>query len=559
MTDEELRALLDRLRAELEETEWLEFKANRYQPDEIGEYLSALANSACLHGKPRAYLVFGVEDQTHIICGTKFDPRAAKAKGNQDLLIWLASQLQPNVGFEVHSFVADGKHVVLFDIGAADNQPVRFRGNAFIRVGSSKTKLANYPEKERAIWGRRVDWSAQVCAGATLDDLDPDAIRSARTQYGTKYPGKAGDIAGWDDATFLNKAKVTVRGAITNAAVLLLGREESSAALSPAVAKISWILRDEKDVELDYQHFGPPFLENVNRVLARIRNLTVRALPSGSLFPTEMTQYDDWVIREALHNCIAHQDYGLCGRVNVVETPDSLTLTNVGRFLPGSVEAVIRQDAPPEVYRNPFLAEAMVNLNMIDTQGGGIKRMFLKQAARFFPLPDYNLRDPGRVVVTIRGRILDERYTRLLMDRTDLELWAVMVLDKVQKRVSITREEHRRVKAMGLVEGRYPTLCVSGRVAALVGEKARHIRDRGLDQRYYVDMILELIRTHGPVDRAEIDRLLLGKLPEVLTEEQKRTKIHNLLSRLARNGDIVNRGSRRKSSWIIAPERPSNK
>ncbi len=177
--------------------------------------------------------------------------------------------------------------------------------------------------------------------------------------------------------------------------------------------------------------------------------------------------------------------------------------------------------------------------------------MFLKQKERFFPLPDYDLRDPRRVVVTIRGRILDERYTRLLMDRTDLDLWAVMLLDKVQKRAPISRDAHKRLKALRLVEGRYPNLVVGGRVAALVGDKARHIRDRGLEQRYYLDLIVELIRKHQPVSRTEIDELLMDKLPAVLTAEQKRNKVHNMLRQLARQDVIVNRGSRNRPQWCL--------
>jgi len=552
MTDAELIALLDKLRGEPVETEWLEFKANCLESSEIGEYLSALANAASLLGKPRAYLVLGVENQRHDVYGTSFDPRIKKARGNQDLLIWLHTQLHPNVGFETHRFLYQNKQVVLFDIAPAFDMPVRFGNAAYIRVGSCKTNLDNYPEKERALWSRRTDWSALICDRASLADLDSEAIRVAREQYRTKNPTRADEISAWDDGTFLNKAKLTIRDNITNAAIVLLGRDESSALISPSVARITWILKDEQNIERDYQHFNTPLLLSVNRVLARIRNLTVRALPSGTLFPAEITQYDDWVIREALHNCIAHQDYSMGGRINVVETPESLLLTNVGSFLPGSVEKVIQQDAPLEVYRNRFLAEAMVNLNMIDTQGGGIKRMFLKQSERFFPLPDYDVRDPERVAVMIGGRILDERYTRLLMGRTDLDLWTVMLLDKVQKHVKITQGEHKRLKTMQLVEGRYPTLFVSGRVAALVGEKARHIRNRGLDQKYYLDMIRELIRKHGPVDRNEIDRLLIGKLPEALTERQKTAKIHNLLSQLSKQREIINTGSKRYPRWRIA-------
>ena len=213
--------------------------------------------------------------------------------------------------------------------------------------------------------------------GATLTDLDPEAIAKAREQFVVKRPGQASEVSGWGDATFLNKAKVLKQGVVKwQAALLLLGRPESAALLSPAVAKISWILKDADNHELDYEHFGPPFILAGDRVLKRIRNLMVRALPSGTLFPQEITQYDPWVIREALHDCIAHQDYGLHGRVIVVEYPDRVILTNVGDFLPGDVDTVIRQNAPQTIYRNPFLADAMVELNMIDTQGGGIKRMF---------------------------------------------------------------------------------------------------------------------------------------------------------------------------------------
>lgn len=287
--------------------------------------------------------------------------------------------------------------------------------------------------------------------------------------------------------------------------------------------------------------------------MARIRNLTVRELPSGTLFPVEMAQYDPWVIREALHNCIAHQDYSLRGRINVVESPTSLILSNVGRFLPGSVEEVIRQEAPLEIYRNPFLAEAMVTLNMIDTQAGGIKRMFQTQRRRFFPLPDYDLSNPERVAVEIPGRILDERYTRLLMVNTDLDLATIILLDRVQKRKRISPEAHRRLKADKLVEGRYPNLIVAAQVAAATGEKAKHILDGGLDNRYYRDLIIELIGKHQPVSREVINELLLDKLPEVLNRDQKMDKIHNLISSLS-GKRIRNTGSRRTPQWVLVED-----
>jgi ATP-dependent DNA helicase RecG len=546
-----LIALLNRLRKEAVETEWLEFKTSHLDAQHLGEYLSALANSACVHGKPRGYLIFGVENKRREVVGTTFNPQREKGKGNQDLLLWLTKGLQPNAGFECHEFETEERRLVLFEVIPALDRPVKFYDKAWIRIGSSKTLLADHPEKERIIWQRRVDWSGQVCERASPADLDTEAIQKARQEYKVKFPAKATEVDTWDDITFFNKIGLAIKESITNGTILLLGKPESATLISPAVARITWVIKNEQNQEKDYEHFDPPFILNVNRVLAKIRNLTIRQLPSGTLFPIEISQYDPWVLREALHNCIAHQDYSLSGRINMVEMPDQLILTNVGSFLPGNVENVIKRDAPMEVYRNPSLSQAMVNLNMIDTQGGGIKRMFQTQMKRFFPLPDYNLSDPIRVVVTVRGTILNEQYTRMLMERTDLDLWAVILLDKIQKGISIEHDQHTKLKKLGLVEGRYPNLYISARVAAATNQKARHIRQRGLERQYYKDLIFELIRQYGSVSRKEIDTLLLDKLPEALSPKQKDSMVHNLLMALRIEGIIRNAGTRRSPKWII--------
>jgi ATP-dependent DNA helicase RecG len=548
-------ALIDRLRALPTEIEWVEFKRNRYESQAIGEYLSALANASCLANQPRGYLVFGIDDATHAIATTDFDPYAAKGKGNQDLIPWLAAGLRPNTGCEVRVVEHPEGRVVLFEVGPAVGQPVSFYGTPFARVGTSKTALVNHPEKARALWLRGSDWSAEVCAAASLSDLEPDAIAKAREQFIVKHPDQAAEATGWDDTTFLNKARALKQGAVTHTALLLLGRSESATLLAPAVAKISWILKDAGGSELDYQHIGPPFLLAGDLLLKRLRNLTIRALPGGTLFPKEITQYDAWVIREALHNAIAHQDYRRHGRIVVVEFPDRVLLTNVGGFLPGDVETVIRQDAPQALYRNPFLSDAMVELNLIDTQGGGIKRMFETQRRRSFPLPDYDLSKSEQVAVSITGQILDERYTRLLMERTDLTLAEVMLLDRVQKRKTIDRDGHRHLKRAGLVEGRYPHLIVAAAVAKVTGETGRHVRERGLNKQYYLDMIYALVSEHGPVGRKEIDDLLVSKLPDRLSQEQKIRKVRNLVQDLRLAGKIINRGTRTQPKWFTAPRR----
>src|SRR5690606_37123018 len=192
-------------------------------------------------------------------------------------------------------------------------------------------------------------------------------IAKARIQFAEKNPSLIEELNQWNDLTFLNKSKICINGKITNTAVLLLGKSESEHFLSPGTAKISWILKDRDGVEKDYEHFSSPLFLNVQKVYSKIRNIKYRYLQEGSLFPDEVNQFEPYTIREALNNCIAHQDYTLGGKINVVEREDGiLTFSNSGDFIPQSVEQVIEADAPESRYRNPFLANAMVNLNMID-------------------------------------------------------------------------------------------------------------------------------------------------------------------------------------------------
>lgn len=557
MTDEALIGLVDDLRAQGAEKEWFEFKKTKVQPSErLGEYVSALANSAALTHRTFGYLVLGVHDETHDVTGTNFDYRTAKLKGNEDLWFGTIRRISPPTPVNVfEATYPGGGRIVVFQVSAAQSEPVAYNGTEWIRVNESNTHLANYPDKRRALWNLQTDWSAQIVPEATIEDLDSEAIAKAREQYAEKHstkPRKLAQIAGWDDTTFLNKAFVTIKGKITNAAILLLGLEESAALVSPAVAQISWFLNGKHNDPRGHEHYGPPFLLNVDEILGQIRNLTLRELPGGTLFPKEIQQYDEFVIREALHNAIAHQDYAKQARAQVIEKPNSITLTNRGRFIPESVEEVIERDAPPDRYRNPFLVRAMVNLNMIETEGGGIRRMYTSQASRYMPLPSFDISDPERVVVTIPGAVLDREYTRLLMRRDDLTLRQVFLLDKVQKGTPISRDDHKALRALGLVEGRYPNPIIASSLAKATGKKARHIQQRGLDNRFYREMVLELVREHEPVTRKDIDDLLMVKLPDALSTEQKKNRIHNIIKALSQDEAIENRGSRRYSKWHVA-------
>jgi ATP-dependent DNA helicase RecG len=547
-----LKKTIDELRTLSKETEWVEFKVNYVKPEEIGKHISALSNSACLYEKQHAYLVFGIEDKTHKVVGTGFKPKHYKV-GNEELENWLARLLKPRIDFRIYEFNYNNKLIAIFEIDPAHDTPVKFNGTAYIRIGSYTKKLADYPDKERKIWKKEIayDWSAQICPEATINDLNAKAISKARKEYKQKYLNLSNEIDQWDNAAFLNKAKLTINGKITNSAIILLGKPESEHFISPSVAKITWVLKDEQNGTKDYDHLGPPLVINTESVFAKIRNLRYRYLPDDTLFPTEINQYEPYVIREALHNCIAHQDYELKEGLIVEERPDELTFINAGNFLPGSVEKVIQENAPQR-HRNNFLAEAMFNLGMIDIIGSGIRRMFTIQRERFFPLPDYDLNDPNKVKVNIFAKILNENYTRLLNKNKDIDLSTVMLLDKVQKNIQLSKDEHKFLKSKGLVEGRYPNLFVSSHIAAATGEKARYIKYRAFEDKHYKDMIITFIRNYNSASRKDVDELLLKHLSDALDEKQKRNKIGNLLYAMSKRDNIIkNIGSRRKPKWIL--------
>jgi ATP-dependent DNA helicase RecG len=261
------------------------------------------------------------------------------------------------------------------------------------------------------------------------------------------------DVNQWDDTTFLNKAKIIIKGQITRTAILLLGRPESEHFIAPAICRITWVLKNKENIERDYEHFTCPLLLSVNEVYSKIRNLKYRYIKDATLFPDEVDQYDPFNIREALNNCIAHQDYALAGKISVVETEDAhLTFTNLGEFLPGSIESVIESDVPPGYYRNSFLAQAMVNLNMIDTVGSGIKRMFRLQKERFFPMPDYDM-TRGQVKATLTGKVLDVEFARVLAKNPTLSLEEIIMLDKVQKHKPLTDTEAKILKNTSIRTG----------------------------------------------------------------------------------------------------------
>jgi ATP-dependent DNA helicase RecG len=394
------------------------------------------------------------------------------------------------------------------------------------------------------------DWSAAIVSDATTEDLDPAAITKARENYKSKFPEKTVELDGWDDITFLNKAKVTIKGKITRTSIILLGKEESEHFINPAEAKIRWLLKDSRGNDKDYRVEGCPLLLAVDKIYAKIRNLKYRYIKDGTLFPDEVDQYEPFIIREAINNCIAHQDYTKAGRINVVEMDDQLIFTNLGSFIPGSVEKVVMENAPEEHYRNRFLATAMFNLKMVDTAGGGIRKMFNYQRARLFPMPEYDLSE-GKVKVTITGKVLDTDYARVLAKKLDLNLYEIIMLDKVQKKKILTEGEIEYLRAKELIEGRKPNFHISSDVAEKTNLKADYIKTRGLKDDHFKKLVLEYLDKYGKVSKQDIDTLLLDILPAVLDKKQRKNKIRNLIYAMSkRDKTIINKGTNRHPQWV---------
>lgn len=550
MDNTELIKLVDELRALSKENEYVEFKSGNATTNErFGMYISAISNAACIHNNPFGYLVFGIDDDTHTVEGTKFRFQKRK-EGNSELEIWVRRLLSPSIKFEFLPCDYEGHYLEIFKIPAAVGEPTYFKNTPYIRFGSSLTELKKYPQYIKVIYNSQDDWSAKIIENATINDLDSEAISLAREKFKEKMAGKPffDDIDRWSDETFLDKARITLNGKITNTAIILLGKPESSHYILPGVAQITWKLDTE---EKAYEHFGIPFFITVNDVLKQIRNVKYKFFPRNQLVAVEVQKYDPEVILEALNNCIAHQEYNYNSRIVLTEQTGKLIFANAGNFFEGNAEDYTTGNKTPKKYRNRWLAEAMVTLKMIDSLGYGIHKMYKSQMQRYFPLPDYSKSTWDEVVLEIYGHAIDENYSKLLIERKDdIDLADAVLLDKVQKSLPINDKAAQRLKQKGFIEGRKPNYFISAQIADITDKKAQYTRNKGLDTELLKSFILKHIEIHGYATRKEIDELLLDKMPDYLDERQRKKRIDNIIQNM-RDDTIVNLGTRSIPKWVI--------
>lgn len=472
--------------------------------------------------------------------GTTFEPAAQKVSfkldksskaPNQYLEMGLRQYVAPKINFQIQSFTANnGKRIVVFIIPAAKEEPTYFMGKAYVRVDSCKTDLKNYPAWVRQIYNSHKDWSAEIVETASFEDLDPEAIAQALEGYCQRFPHKAIDAREkWSVQEFLDHAKVTIKGKITRAALLLLGKEESAHHLNH-IAQIVWRL--DTGEERAATIFHPPFLLSAINVRKAIRNYQFKIFPSNALLPAEVWKYDSRSILEALHNCIMHQDYAMNERIIVNEYVDKLVFTNAGAFYEGVYEDYVEGKKTPGRYRNQFLCNAMVNLKMVDSQGFGIHDMYQHQRDRFLPMPDYDRSNESHVILEIPGQVINREYSETLMENGSLDLLTVVLLDRVQKGKPLTKDALKKLRIQKLIEGRSPNVIISRKVAGITHQEAEYTDLSGFDDQWYRDLIIKALKNHGKLRRADFDKLLIPKLPGILSESQKKSKVGNLLTSL---------------------------
>ena len=527
------------------ESEVVEFKKAEYNfdIDELGRYFSALSNEANLRERESAWIVFGVWDKEHRIVGTNFkNGEVALNKLKQDM----SQHTTDNLIFrEIVPVEIEDKRVLLFKVPASPRNIVMcWKGIAYGRDGESLKPLNQAKRDAIRQQPPMPDWTAQLVPNATIDDLDELAVATARVMFkkvhASNIPGSEVDT--WTVEDFLAHSMMMRDGQLTRAAILLLGKPLSIQKIHPAVAQITWTWQDEEDIVLDYEHFTIPFILTVDKVLSKIRNKTMRELPGGTLFPDTMKQYDEYTIREALHNAIAHQDYTLQQRIVFVEGPDTLYYGNGGSFIPGTIENALEHKGPQFHYRNECLCRGMVNFTMLDTVGRGITKIYTEQRNRFFPMPDYDIDNEKRTVgVTIYGKVIDDKYTNLLKREISLTLKECLWLDAVQKHRMITKEAVKHLREKGLIEGRSPNYIISLSVAKMTHQIGHYTKEKGLAENSIQKLVLQLAYNAGEegFKRRDVYDGLQHVFSAANTYNEKLRKIGRLLVKMSDVGLLI--------------------
>ena len=331
--EQKLCTLLRKLVALPKENEWVEFKHNFHSEDEIGELISALANSACIENKTNGYLVFGVDNDSHQILGTTFRP-TMKMVGNNELENWLIQNLTPHIDFRIYEFQCNGKDIALFEIPAAENVPVDYKKVPYVRVGSITRKLRDFPNKERKIWNNvkynfETAISLEGCSAA-------DVIRLLDTQkyfdmMGLPYPTTQDGVI----EKFLMDSIIVKHDngyAITNLGGILFAKNlHDFKNLERKIVRVVQYKGNNKIETILDEEFSQGYAVGFESLVKFINDLLPRNEVIGDALRKDVRMYPQLAIRELVANSIIHQDFSVSGTATLIEIyNDRIEFSNAG-------------------------------------------------------------------------------------------------------------------------------------------------------------------------------------------------------------------------------------
>ncbi len=369
-----------------QECEWMEFKVNNSDPDEIGEYCSALSNSAALSGEQYGYLVFGVHDRDLSIVGTTFDPKTTKI-GNHEIENWLATQLEPRIDFEILPVNFEGKSLVIFRIDATKQRPVAFKGKEYIRVGTYKKSLKDHPEKERKLWATVSATSFE--SRIAKDSLDPDAVLKLidYPQYfdliGLPLPSNRDGIIRTLQEESMIQYSADGSLFITNLGAILFAKNlaDFPGLFRKSVRVIVYKGKDRLKA-IKEQEGGKGYASGFSGLISYINDQLPMDEHIGQALRHEVRRYPEIVIRELVANMLIHQDFSITGTGPMVEIfEDRIEFSNPGRPLIDTLRFI---DHSPRS-RNEKLAYFMRRIKVCEERGSGIDKVVA--AVEIFQLP----------------------------------------------------------------------------------------------------------------------------------------------------------------------------
>jgi ATP-dependent DNA helicase RecG len=391
-----LASLINELRRLPAETRWVEFKQNHANPQDIGEYLSALSNAAALAGKANAYLVWGVEDGSHALVGTTFEPETTK-KGNEQLESWLLRLLSPRLHFRFLPVVIEGKRMIVLEIPRATGKPTSFEGRELVRIGSVRKPLKDNPEKERELW-RLFDQTPFE------EGLAVDGLSAERALDLLDYPSYfalldlplPGDQAGL--LSRLRNDRMLVRNdagqwAVTNLGGILFARDLSALQSLARKAPRVVIYEGKGRLRALRERVGQKgYAAGFSGLMDFLATVLPRNEVIGKALRRDVPMYPDLAVRELVANALVHQDFMASGSGPIIEIfEDRLEITNPGHPLVSTPRFL---DSPPRS-RNEALASFMRRVGVCEERGSGVDKVVHETEVFQLPPPVWETPEGG--------------------------------------------------------------------------------------------------------------------------------------------------------------------